>query len=203
MSYPRAASPSTQLRPTNRSTTRSASQLPVRSRKEIAAHNVIVGQSAATQPAPVRPSRMPLKAPEAETVSRYRGWLSQKRVWVGGVGAIALALLSFIPGQVGSKAVDPTTCQKKIRPTGAISRGQISALLALPTGASKEAVRRVVDEPYCLLSAIAKDPNAVGKGAIAGAEREAYPLAFDPEAWVVVTYEEGGKYVGYDFVFKP
>ena len=198
MSHSRAASASTQLRPT----TRPASRRPVRSRKEMAAHNVMVGQSVANQPAPVSPSRTPLKTPEAKTISRFRGWLSQKRVWAG-VGAIALALLSFVPGQVGSKSVDPTTCQKKIRPTGAISRGQISALLALPTGASKEAVRRVVDEPYCLLSAIAKDPNAVGTGAIAGAEREAYPLAFDPEAWVVVTYGEGGEYVGYDFVFKP
>ena len=33
-------------------------------------------------------------------------------------------------------------------------------------------------------------------------EREAYPLAFDPEAWVVVSYVEE-KYVGYDFVFNP
>lgn len=200
MSYSRATGASTPLStPLRSATAHSTDRLPVRSRKEIATHDLMVGQISPGQPAPTQPRRKP---PQTTAISHCRGWLFRKRVWVG-VGAIALTALSFVPGQVGSKSVDPTTCQKKILPTGAISRGQISALLAMPTGANKEAVRRVVNEPYCLLSAISKDPNAVGTGAIAGAQREAYPLAFDPDAWVVVTYAESGEYVGYDFVFKP
>ena len=147
-----------------------------------------------------------MHSPEAAFISRFRSLFSKKTAWIG-IGAIALSLLAVVPMRVDSESIDFSSCEKKVKPTGEISRGQMTALLALPAGANKAAVRQVVDEPYCTLPGISAAEAAVAKAegseAIAGAEREAYPLAFDPEAWVVVAYADGGEYLGYDFVFKP
>lgn len=119
---------------------------------------------------------------------------------------------------MNSQVVDSSSCQTVVRSGAEISRGQISRLLAVPEGSTKEAVRQVIEEPYCLLpaqadskqstnsqetvphSSQASDPQA--SDSQASVEREAYPLAFDSTAWVVVNYE-ASSYVGYDFIFKP
>lgn len=194
MSYPRTTSAHRQFNgpPAHRS-----SQPPVRSRSNTVpypAQSRLQNQQAQTS-----------QNPEAAFIAQYRGIFSKRAAWIG-VGIIAFLLLAVVPNRVGSKPIDVSSCEKKVKPTGEISRGQMSALLALPAGASKTAVRQVVDEPYCTLPAIAQstsDENAEGNTAIAGAEREAYPLAFDPEAWVIVAYSQTGEYVGYDFVFTP
>ena len=144
---------------------------------------------------------------------KWKKVFAKRAAWIG-VGAIALSLLAVVPMRVDSESIDLSSCEKKIDPTGAISRGQLSALLALPTGANREAVRTVVDEPYCTLPAISNSAKGSAKrssakeksaeeSAIAGTYREAYPLAFDPEVWVVLAYTSGEDYAGYDFVFKP
>lgn len=150
---------------------------------------------------PPRPHSNHLQTPEAAFINRHRS-TSKKAIWLV-VGAIALSLLAIIPAQVGSKSIDTASCEKKVLPTGQISRGQISSLLALPTGSNKVAVRQVVGEPYCLLPAVDAETAAASADKIlASAEREAYPLAFDPDAWVVLDYSNTGEYTGYDFVFK-
>ena len=142
----------------------------------------------------------------------WKDVFAKRAAWIG-VGAIALSLLAVVPMRVDSESIDLSSCEKKIEPTGAISRGQLSALLALPAGANREAVRAVISEPYCTLPAISESAGSAKKlsereksaeaSAIAGAYRDAYPLAFDPEAWVVVAYTSAEEYAGYDFVFKP
>ncbi|MEO1394267.1 MAG: hypothetical protein AAFV90_15275 [Cyanobacteria bacterium J06634_5] len=153
---------------------------------------------------------------------------STRKLLMAGGSVATLAALAIVPPRVGSQAIALSSCQEVVRSGAEISRGQISSLLALPTGSRKEAVQQAINTPYCLLPAVAGDKAAdnsavdsnaaddssqknhsaqqVGdKKAAAVAdvvEREAYPLAFDPEAWVVVSYVEE-KYVGYDFVFKP
>ncbi len=133
---------------------------------------------------------------------------TRKALWASGSVA-TLALLVMVPTRMNSQAIDPSSCQTVVRSGSEISRDQISRLLAVPEGSTKAAVRQVVKEPYCLLPAPSNSPQnsvdsqkAAPKTSQASIEREAYPLAFDPTAWVVVNYETGS-YVGYDFVFKP
>ena len=212
--------------PTSRRTASQSPQLPVRSRanktshllpanRQISQHSTVnptarqlAGQPVGQSDDSAQAGHRQLHSPEAAFIARYRGIFSQQTAWVG-IGAIAIVLLAVVPMRVDSESIDLFSCDKKIKPTGEISRGQMSALLALPTGANKEAVRRVVEEPYCTLPGMSESDaanasaNAEEHEAIAGAEREAYPLAFDPEAWVVVAYADTGEYLGYDFVFKP
>ncbi len=132
-----------------------------------------------------------------------------KVLWAGGSVA-TLALLAIVPARVGSQAIASSSCQEVIKSGAEISRGELSRLLSIPEGASQEAVRQVIDAPYCLLPVAGSQPDAKqtdakqtdGESVEKAATREAYPLAFDPEAWVVVSYE-ADEYAGYDFVFKP
>lgn len=91
-------------------------------------------------------------------------------------------------------AAPSNVCQQVVQAQSVLSRDELAQLLKIPERDSKEAVRAIVSEPYCLL------PN-VQIRAGAPAEREAYPLAFDPQTWFVVLYE-GNEYAGYSFVFN-
>lgn len=145
---------------------------------------------------------------------------NSRKALVAGGSVATLALLAVVPARVGSQAIAFSNCQEVVKSGAEISRGQITSLLSIPEGSRREAVRQVVDEPYCLLPAMTVDHKAVDdKDAENKAsktkeleetllegnlltEREAYPLAFDPKAWVVVRYLDD-EYAGYDFVFKP
>lgn len=147
----------------------------------------------------------------------------RKVLWAGGSVA-TLALLAGVPAQVISQSVVQSSCREVVKSGAEISRGQLSQLLTIPEGASQAMVREAIGVPYCLLPAIAdgsaektdvkaaEDNSEQGSGRVV--VREAYPLAFDSEAWVVVNYgasnelDDGlvdslGEYVGYDFVFRP
>lgn len=130
------------------------------------------------------------------TIGKLTGGVPRKALWAGGSVA-TLALLAVVPNQGNSKAISQSSCQAIVQSGAEVSRGQISRLLAVPEGSTQAAVRQVVDNPYCTL------PTAVGGvgGQPATVAREAYPLAFDREAWLVVNYQSGA-YAGYDFVFK-
>ncbi|CAN5712855.1 hypothetical protein BH23CYA1_BH23CYA1_19920 [soil metagenome] len=82
-------------------------------------------------------------------------------------------------------------CETEIVDSAQLSREQLLKLLAIPERDSKERVRQVVQSPYCQLSSL--DIRAGVK-----AEREAYPLAFDPETTLVILYEND-EYAGYRF----
>lgn len=131
---------------------------------------------------------------------------------LGAGGAITLlAMATILPTQVSSQAIVDSNCEQVIKSGGEISRGQLSSLLVIPLRSTREAVRQAVAEPYCTLPTVTPEestkiatttetnPDSAQPKTI---EREAYPLAFDPEAWVVINYSEG-EYQGYDFVFKP
>ncbi len=124
--------------------------------------------------------------------------VSPKALWAGGSVA-TLALLAVVPPSETSKVMSQSSCQAIVQSSAEISRGQISRLLAVPVGSAQAAVRQVVNEPYCRLPPGAGETDGQHTGPIA---REAYPLAFDREAWLVVNYQAEA-YVGYDFVFKP
>lgn len=144
-----------------------------------------------------------------------RNLSAQKRKALIASGAVATLMVAVIlPDQVSSEAIAQSNCQEVIQSGAEMSRGEISSLITLPVGSPKQSVRQAISEPYCTLP-VETDKAAAAKQATESslegdsklaesnlAEREAYPLAFDPEVWVVLNYESG-KYTGYDFVFKP
>ena len=142
-----------------------------------------------------------------------RFFTPHRRKLLGAGGAITvLAMATILPTQVSSQAIADSNCEQVVKSGAEVSRGQLSSLLEMPTRSTREAVRQVVAEPYCTLPALTPVESTYVESAESGAEtktntvktidREAYPLAFDPEAWLIVKYSEG-EYQGYDFVFKP
>ena len=140
----------------------------------------------------------------------------QKVLWAGGAITL-LAMATILPTQVSSQSIPDASCEQVIKSGAEISRGQLSSLLSVPEGSTKEAVRQVTSEPYCTLPMVSIETASTAGSVIApevkteasanadaadSLEREAYPLAFDSEAWLVLNYH-GGEYQGYDFVFKP
>ncbi|MEL7331264.1 MAG: hypothetical protein AAFN12_03400 [Cyanobacteria bacterium J06560_2] len=153
----------------------------------------------------------------------------QKVLWAGGAITL-LAMATILPTQVSSQAIAEANCEQVIKSGAEISRGQMASLMAVPGGATRESVQQVITEPYCTLPAIAlpmasaiapeaqldsqldsqldnqpasrEKERTTAQPAEPMLERDAYPLAFDPEAWLVVTYREGA-YQGVDFAFKP
>lgn len=127
---------------------------------------------------------------------RRRSRPRRRQMWLAGSGvgmlAVAALVVSPRPGVESQRAA--TVCEQRVQSTAVLSRDQLSKLLSIPERSSREAVREVIDQPYCLLANV-----AVREGT--PSEREAYPLEFDPQTWLIVLYE-GEEYVGYDFSFR-
>ena len=142
--------------------------------------------------APPQPSRPRYARSRHPRVGRSRG---NMLLASAGGGMIALAALAVVPkSQPQPTGAVSDVCQQKVEPQSVLSRAELSQLLSVPERSSKEAVQQVIEIPYCTL-----EPVSLREGAIA--QREAYPLEFDPQTWLVVLYEEG-EYAGYDFSFK-
>lgn len=82
-------------------------------------------------------------------------------------------------------------CQNIISNQAVLSRQQLTQLLTVPERENRQVIEAIVEEPYCTLAAIEVRAGVE-------AERAAYPLAFDPNTWLVVLYEDE-EYVGYGF----
>lgn len=85
-------------------------------------------------------------------------------------------------------------CQQVVQSSAVLSKKQVVQLLAVPEGDKKQRIRDIVSEPYCQLSSL-----QIRAGAIA--LREAYPLEFEPQTWLIVLYE-GEQYTGYRFSIR-
>jgi hypothetical protein len=109
---------------------------------------------------------------------------------------LALAALVVTPklNQTQVQEVEPFTCIKQEQAQALISRDQLRTLLATELQSPKATVQELLKQPYCVLS-----PGTTEAGQ--PADREAYPLEFDPQTWLVVLYE-GDRYAGYDFRFR-
>lgn len=150
-----------------------------------------------------QPSTPPRPQPQSQRPpkTRQQPWFSLGRKQSGrfvlaGGGMLALAALVIMPGSQSQPqaAAVANSCQQIVQEKSVLSRDQLSELLAISERSSKAAVKKVIAEPYCIMPSV-----AVRQGA--EAEREAYPLAFDPQTWLVVLYE-GDEYAGYDFSFR-
>lgn len=117
-----------------------------------------------------------------------------KYMLAGGTVVAALGMLMEPQSLFARMTTAKTSCQEVIQPKSVLSREQLSQLFTVPDRAPKEQLRQVTKAPYCRLATVATQAGVAP-------EREAYPLAFDPQTWLVVTYE-GGEYTGYTFNFK-
>ncbi|MEO0870190.1 MAG: hypothetical protein AAFY17_17520 [Cyanobacteria bacterium J06642_11] len=97
--------------------------------------------------------------------------------------------------QANAASSQKDLCQEIISSQAVLSRHQLTQLLTVPERENRQAVDDIVADPYCTLS-----PIEVRAGVTA--ERAAYPLAFDPNTWLVVLYEEE-EYAGYGFKLQP
>lgn len=140
--------------------------------------------------------------------AKRRSRSSQPQIWL--LGSIALAALALVPQDLWSRISMPIstqstqpsqpwqlerpqtaqTCQAIINADQRLSRAQLTQFLSVAQNSSQANIHETIAPPHCTLS---KSHEAK--------QREAYPLAFDPETWFVVNYEQG-LYKGYDFVFQ-
>jgi hypothetical protein len=126
---------------------------------------------------------------------RHTRKFNLKQLLAGGAALLAMGLffdLGSLPSFGNKKSVGD--CQETAQPQAKLSKQQLIKLLTLPEGESRSKIREIVKEPYCKLSSLQIRPGAT-------ADREAYPLAFDPQTQLVVLYE-GDQYVGYRFLVR-
>ncbi|MEO0541710.1 MAG: hypothetical protein AAFZ80_12730 [Cyanobacteria bacterium P01_A01_bin.105] len=142
-----------------------------------------------------RESRQP-RARQQRPHPRQRQPISKRRktlYWLAAGWTLALASFGLDLGQWfrAEAASQRDLCQEVTHSTAVLSREQLAKLLAVPERSEKKNVREIVATPYCTL------PQFEVRAGVS-AMREAYPLAFDPDTWLVVLYE-GEEYAGYGF----
>ncbi|MBD2089085.1 hypothetical protein H6F67_04355 [Microcoleus sp. FACHB-1515] len=114
-------------------------------------------------------------------------------IFLAGSSMLAAGLL-FVDLHGVKPNAPKSVCQQVIQARSVLSRDELAKLLNVRERSSKSAVQAIVSEPYCKLA-----PIEIRAGV--RADREAYPLAFDPNTWLVVLYE-GDEYAGYDFAIR-
>ncbi|MER3433992.1 MAG: hypothetical protein C4288_11300 [Leptolyngbya sp. ERB_1_1] len=120
------------------------------------------------------------------------------KLLAGVAGVLALGTFFQAMGlpSFGSKEA-ALECQGSVQSQQSISEENIAKLILLNTGDSKEAVRKVLKEPYCVLPKLSLRTGTK-------TEREAYRVASDAlerstsQTFIVVSYE-GNQYLGYKF----
>ncbi|KAM3113478.1 hypothetical protein [Phormidesmis sp. 146-33] len=126
---------------------------------------------------------------------RYRRSHRQSVKYLLAAGTLlALAGMFINPRDLLSAKAPKDACQQVIQPQKVLSREELSQLLTIPERDRKSRVRAIVKEPYCKL------PNLEIRSGTT-AQRDAYPLAFDPQTWLIILYE-GDEYAGYSFSFR-
>ncbi|MGB3494353.1 MAG: hypothetical protein WBA57_16620 [Elainellaceae cyanobacterium] len=118
------------------------------------------------------------------------------RYLVAGSSLLAgLVLMGDVSTVFQGRSPNAAVCQEVVQQEAVLSRESLSQLLTVPERESKATVREIVSQPYCLM------PDLEVRADVK-AQREAYPLEFDPDTWLVLLYEEE-EYAGYDFSFQP
>lgn len=158
----------------------------------------VLSRTAVVQ-APDQQEALPSRQQLAASPRPQRRSKGPKALLAGGSIAM-LAVLAVSPSNFKTtlqaslgRAAAASPCETVVQSTAQLSRDQLSRFLAIPGGSSKTAVRRVMQSPYCVLQR---------GSAASGGVREAYPLAFDLQTWLVVDYQDDA-YAGYDFMFRP
>ena len=101
---------------------------------------------------------------------------------------------SWFSNSIGKSHHPTETCQGEIHADVNISREKLAEFLAVSEREPKAKVQEILQQSYCQMP-----PIEIRAGV--PAERQVYPLAFDPNTWLVVLYE-GDEYAGYRFSFQ-
>jgi hypothetical protein len=122
---------------------------------------------------------------------KFDRWIPKHLVAGGSVLLAAGLLVDFhlLPSSLLGKKNSGEACQQVLQSQTKLSREQLARLLTVPEGDRKQKVREILKDPYCKLADL-----QIRVGAIA--QREAYPLEFDPQTWLIILYE-GDQYAGY------
>ncbi len=135
------------------------------------------------QPKPLKERLKQLKLPRMKAESLLLGGAL--------VAAIGLTIAENDVTPV-SRVPDPSQfCQEIVQPKASVSREQLSKLLTVSERGDRAKVQGILKQPYCRMPSLSIRAGAT-------TERDAYPLASDPQTWLVVLYE-GKTYVGYGF----
>jgi hypothetical protein len=111
-----------------------------------------------------------------------------------GVLLIPITLLLIDKRQISSPISSrprSLSCQGEVKEGIFVSREQLAEFLTIPERDTRVRVQDVLKQPYCQLSSIEVRAGVPS-------ERVIYPLAFDPQIWLVILYE-GEEYAGYKF----
>jgi hypothetical protein len=124
---------------------------------------------------------------------RFDRWGRGLGIWIVGSLVLAGLVLLLDPSRVISRwsGGDNSQCQEVVQPQSILSREQLVKLLAIPERSAKSKIRQILREPYCYLASL-----KIRAGVLS--QREAYPLEFDTDMWLVILYE-GEEYAGYRF----
>lgn len=136
---------------------------------------------------------VPIYCPQEPSPSRLGVWFKTFLAAGLGLGLVVLvkdgtAAKSWLDR---AKTDSHQSCQAIVQSNAQVSREQLARLLAIPERQAKAAVQKVLAEPYCRLPPLQLRANVV-------AERESYPLAFDPATHLIILYEND-EYAGYRF----
>lgn len=140
-----------------------------------------------TQPeAPPKPQQQWFKPPKLPEIK-------PELVLIGGAMLAAIGLTLTQPSDIPlNQSPNPDLfCQEIVQPKAKLTREQLAQLLTVAERGARPKVQGIVKEPYCRMSNVTIRAGAT-------TERVAYPLASDPQTWVVILYE-GDTYVGYGF----
>lgn len=119
--------------------------------------------------------------------------LISKQLLAAGAVLLAVGLLLDLHGLPSflNKKSSGEPCQEVVQSQAKLSRQQLARLLTVPEGDKKQKVQEILKDPYCKLANLQVRAGAT-------AQREAYPLEFEPQTWLVILYE-GEQYAGYRF----
>lgn len=119
-----------------------------------------------------------------------------QRAIAGGSVLLAFGLLLDIYGlpSFGTRKSFSAACQAVVKSEAMLTKKQLAQLLTIPEGDPKQRIREIAQEPYCKLESLQIRAGAT-------AQREAYPLEFDRNTWLVILYE-GEQYTGYRFAVQ-
>lgn len=111
------------------------------------------------------------------------------------IGAsVAVAVLLVRPKFIFADSVANSNdrekvCYETVDPHKLISKHELAAMLTIPEREPKDSVTQILGAPHCFLK-----PLELRKDALA--VREAYPLEFDRNRWLIIL-SEGEEYAGY------
>ncbi len=127
--------------------------------------------------------------------SYLKSWPRQpfraRQVLVGGIVLLTLGLITDLRGLPSWGSRNHGTCAQIMQAKARLSREQLEQFLTVSEGVPQAQILAVIKDPYCKLEGLKTAAGTI-------VDRHVYPLAFDPQTWVVVKYE-GQRYIGYEF----